>query len=147
MRVNCLVLGSQKDAWRPLLRSGYHSAYLLLGSLHQAGSVLGRSLDVIHTRPLLSSIGLCGSAGLYGGLAHRCSLPQCREAIAGLGNRDGTFSWGSRVGMSMEKVLFSFGSRTTSRPWPADTAYTGPPALTVGWFLSVEISSCMKEWS
>ena len=35
----------------------------------------------------------------------------------------------------------------TSAPWPAETAYTGPPALTVGRFLSVVISSCMNEWS
>src|SRR4030081_2980162 len=99
MSVNCLVLGSQKDAWRPLLRSGYHSAYLLLGSLHQAGSVFGRSLEVIHTRPLLSNIGLCGSAGSYGGLDHKCSLPQNIEGRFGEGNRDGTLSLASRVGM------------------------------------------------
>src|SRR5205814_1294587 len=82
-----------------------------------------------------------------GGFAQRCSLPQCSDAIAGFGKRDGTVSFGALVGMSTVYVLFSFGSITTSWPCPADTAYTGPPPFTVGRFLSVEASSCMKEWS
>src|SRR5580698_10036516 len=101
MSVNCLVFGSQNDAWRPLLRMGNQSAYLLaVGSLHQLGSVLLRIFDVIHTRPLLSIIGLCGSAGSYGGLDHRCSLPQNSEGRLGDGKREGTLSFASRVGMS-----------------------------------------------
>ena len=64
-----------------------------------------RIFDVIHTRPLLSIIGLCGSAGSYGGFAHRCSLPQCSDGRFGAGKRDGTFSFGSRVGMSSANVL------------------------------------------
>src|SRR5205085_10081949 len=93
-----------------------------VGSLHHFGSSLPRIFDVIHTRPWLSNIGLCGSAGLYGGLPHRCSLPQCSDGRFGAGNRDGTFSRGSRVGMSSANVLFSFGFSTTSCPCPADTA-------------------------
>ena len=60
-----------------------------------------RIFDVIQTRPLLSSIGLWGSAGSYGGLAHRCSLPQCSDGRFGAGKRDGTSAFGARVGMSM----------------------------------------------
>src|SRR5258708_31770556 len=104
-----------------------------------------RIFVVNQTRFLLSIIGLWGSAGLYGGLAHRCSFPQWSDGRLGAGKREGTFSLGSRVGMSRANVLFSFGSSTTSWPCPADTAYTLPPAFTVGRFLSVEISSCMNE--
>src|SRR5580704_16965630 len=108
MSVNCLVFGSQNEAWRPLLRIGNQSAYLLaVGSLHQLGSALLRILDVSHTRPLLSIIGLCGSAGSYGGLDHRCSLPQNMEGRFGEGKRDGTLSLGSRSGMSSAYVLLS----------------------------------------
>src|SRR3954463_12607180 len=99
MSVNSLVLGSQNDAWRALERSGNHSAYLFDGSLHQLGSALPRIFEVIQTRPLLSIIGLCGSAGSYGGFDHRCSLPQNIEGRFGEGKRDGTLSFGSRVGM------------------------------------------------
>src|SRR5690349_7006210 len=103
MRVNCLVFGSQNDAWRALPRSGNHSAYLLaLASLHQEGSVLLRILEVIQTRPLLSIIGLCGSAGSYGGFAQRCSSPQNMEGRLGEGKREGTLSLASRVEMSSE---------------------------------------------
>src|SRR5688572_1255607 len=105
-----------------LVVSGNHSAYLLPALLHHDGSALPRIFDVIHTRPLLSNIGLCGSAGLYGGLAHRCWLPKCSDGRPGAGKRDGTFSRGSRVGMSIASVLFWPGSSTTSWPWPADTA-------------------------
>src|SRR6185295_84306 len=106
----------------PLARSGNQSAYLFDGSLHHAGSWLARIFDVIQTRPLLSNIGLWGSAGSYGGLPHRCSLPQWIDGRLGAGKRDGTCSRGSRVGMSSATVLLSFGLRTTSWPWPADTA-------------------------
>src|SRR5580693_8667073 len=103
MSVNCLVFGSQNDAWRPLVRIGNQSAYLLaVGSLHQLGSLLLRILDVIQTRPLLSIIGLCGSAGSYGGLDHRCSLPQNIDGRLGDGKREGSLSLASRVGMSSE---------------------------------------------
>src|SRR3974390_238377 len=95
------------DAWRALLRRGNQSAYLLLGSLHQAGSVLPRIFVVSHTRPLLSIIGLCGSAGSYGGFDHRCSSPQKSDGRTGAGKREGTLSFVSRVGMSIEYVLLS----------------------------------------
>src|SRR5580658_3375578 len=108
MSVNCLVFGSQNDAWRPLLRIGNQSAYLLaVGSLHQLGSVLPRILEVIQTRPLLSIIGLCGSAGSYGGFDHKCSLPQNIDGRFGDGKREGTLSLDSRVGISIEYVLLS----------------------------------------
>src|ERR1043166_9533971 len=122
MSVNCFVFGSQYEACRPLLVSGNHSANLFVALLHHDGFWLLRIFDVIHTRPLLSSIGLCGSAGTYGGFAQRCSSPQCSDGRNGGGKRDGTFSRGSRVGISSATVLFSFGSRTTSWPWPAETA-------------------------
>src|SRR5688572_28322325 len=128
-----------------LVVSGNHSAYLLPALLHHDGSALPRIFDVIHTRPLLSSIGLCGSAGLYGGFAHRCSSPQKKDGRFGRGKRDGTFKRGSRVGISSSSVRCVFGSSITSAPCPAETAYTGPPALTVGRLRSVVASSCMNE--
>src|ERR1700722_5509802 len=63
INVNSRVFGSKNEACRPLLLSGNQAAYLLFGSLHQPGSLLPRIFDVIQTRPLLSIMGLCGSAG------------------------------------------------------------------------------------
>src|ERR1700733_7056620 len=63
INVNSRVFGSKNEACRPLLRRGNQAAYLFPGSLHQAGSWLPRIFDVIQTRPLLSIMGLCGSAG------------------------------------------------------------------------------------
>src|SRR5919198_2832186 len=135
------------DTCRKLDCSGNHSANLLDGSLHHAGSWFGRIFDVIQTRPLLSIIGLWGSAGLYGGLPHRCCSPHHNDGRLGLGKRDGTSVRGARVGISSSNVLFSFGSSITSEPCPAETAYTRPPPLIRGLFFDVETSSCMNEWS
>src|ERR1700733_6566843 len=63
INVNSRVFGSKNEACRPLLRRGNQAAYLFPGSLHHAGSWLPRIFDVIQTRPLLSIMGLCGSAG------------------------------------------------------------------------------------
>src|SRR5215510_2608391 len=106
MSTNCFVFGSKNDAWRPLLRSGNHAAYLFEGSLHQLGSALGRIFDVIHTRPLLSSIGLCGSAGLYGGFAQRWVSPHHNDGRFGFGKRDGTSARAARVGISISSAEF-----------------------------------------
>src|SRR3954465_2821585 len=109
MSVNFFVCGSCYDPGRPLLCSGNQSANLFVALLHHDGSWLLRIFDVIQTRPLLSSIGLWGSAGSYGGVDHRCSLPQWSDGRVGAGKRDGTFSRASRVGMSRLTVLLSFG--------------------------------------
>ena len=63
--VNFCVTGSKNEAWRPPDRGVHQAAYLFSGSLHQAGGRRApRIFEVSQTRPLLSIIGLCGSAGL-----------------------------------------------------------------------------------
>src|ERR1700676_4088826 len=59
MSVTCFVFGSYIASCRPLVLSGNKTAEgLPEPSLQKAGFSLGRILDVIHTRPFSSTIGL-----------------------------------------------------------------------------------------
>src|SRR5207302_7330630 len=109
MSVTCLVFGSYTASCRPLVFSGNKTADgWLEPSLQNTGFSLGRILEVIHTRPFSSNIGLCTLAWL----CQMTSCPQYSEGATTLssaldgvvGSRTGTLTWrgvaltGSRTG-------------------------------------------------
>src|SRR5437762_13339703 len=108
MSVNCLVLGSYIASWRPLFLSGNKTAEGWLDpSLQNAGFSLGRILEVIHTRPFSSNIGLCTLAWL----CQMASSPQYGEGAAMLSSAlDGVF--GSRTCRLILLAAAFTGSRT-----------------------------------
>ena len=109
MSVTCLVFGSYTASCRPLVFSGNKTADgWLEPSLQNTGLSLGRILEVIHTRPFSSNIGLWTLAWL-------CQIASCSQngegattlssALDGVfGSRTGNFTWlvteftGSRTG-------------------------------------------------
>src|SRR5690242_12224983 len=94
MSVTFFVFGSYTASCRPLLFSGSRTAEGWLDpSLQNAGLSLGRILEVIHTRPFSSNIGLCTLAWLR----QIASSPQYGEGATTLSSAlDGVF--GSRTG-------------------------------------------------
>src|SRR6266566_5585590 len=81
MSVTWFVFGSYIASWRPLLFSGNKAAEGWLDpSLQNAGLSLGRILEVIHTRPFSSNIGLCTLAWL----CQMASSPQYGEGATTL---------------------------------------------------------------
>src|SRR5882724_6325165 len=108
MSVTCFVFGSYIASWRPLVLSGNNAAEgWREPCLQKAGFSLGRILDVIHTRPCASNIGLCTLAWL----CQMASSPQYGEAAGGLSLAlDGVF--GSRTGTLTRFAIALTGSRT-----------------------------------
>src|SRR5881396_726244 len=108
MSVTWFVFGSYIASWRPLFLSGNKTAEGWLDpSLQNAGFSLGRILEVIHTRPFSSNIGLCTLAWL----CQMASSPQYGEGAAMLSSAlDGVF--GSRTGTLTCFATAPTGSRT-----------------------------------
>src|SRR5713226_1638837 len=108
MSVICLVRGSYTASCRPLVLSGNNTAAGWLDpSLQNAGLSLGRILEVNHTRPFSSNIGLCTLAWL----CQMASSPQYGEGAGSLSSAlDGVF--GSRTGTLTWLAAAPTGSRT-----------------------------------
>src|SRR5712664_255446 len=108
MSVTCVVFGSYIASCRPLVLSGNKTADgWLEPSLQNAGLSLGRILEVIHTRPFSSNIGLCTLAWL----CQIASSPQNGEGATTLSSAlDGVF--GSRTGSLTWLAVAASGSRT-----------------------------------
>src|SRR3989440_1041443 len=108
MSVTCLVFGSYTASCRPLVFSGNKTADgWLEPSLQNTGLSLGRILEVIHTRPFSSNIGLWTLAWL----CQIASSPQYGEGAAMLSSAlDGVF--GSRTGTLTCFATAPSGSRT-----------------------------------
>src|SRR6266568_4911520 len=108
MRVAWFVFGSYIASWRPLLFSGNRTAEGWLDpSLQNAGLSFGRILEVIHTRPFSSNIGLCTLAWL----CQIASSPQYGEGATTLSSAlDGVFV--SRTGSLTWLAVAASGSRT-----------------------------------
>src|SRR5713101_9721070 len=108
MSVACFVFGSYTASCRPLVLSENKTVHgWLEPSLQNAGLSLGRILEVIHTRPFSSNIGLCTLAWL----CQMGSSPQYGEGATTLSSAlDGVF--GSRTGNFTWLVTQFTGSRT-----------------------------------
>src|SRR6266576_7188691 len=108
MSVTCFVFGSYTASCRPLVLRGNRTAEAWLEpSLQNAGFSPGRILEVNHTRPFSSNIGLCT-------LARLCQIgssPQYGEGATTLSSAlDGVF--GSRTGTVTWRGVALSGSRT-----------------------------------
>src|SRR5258708_39871036 len=137
MSVNCLVFGSYMASCRPLRFSGNNFAEGWLDlSLQYAGLSGGRMADVNHTRPCSSNMGLC----MLAWLSQIASPPQYAEGCSGL---SGPGVFGSRTGIFTCVARLCAGSRTgTESVLSSGDPYSIPLALSEGFRLSVEISSC-----
>src|SRR5690606_39619834 len=89
-------------------------------SRHHAGFAGLRTDDVSQSRPLPSTIGLCGSDGCS--LPQWCALPQNGEAPVGGGKRVDICAGSCRVGITTSCVIWVSGSRIVIFPCPLDTA-------------------------
>src|SRR6267378_8022756 len=108
MRVTCFVAGSYIASCRPLVLRGNKTAEGWLDpSLQNAGFSLPRILEVIHTRPCPSNIGLW----TLDWLCQIASSPQYGEGATTLSSAlDGVF--GSRTGTLTWRAVALPGSRT-----------------------------------
>src|SRR6266699_2619579 len=107
MSVTSLVFGSYMARCRSLVARGKSFAEGLSDpSLQKAGLSLGRTLDVNHTRPSSSNIGLCTLALLF----QIASSPQYGESASGFPAAKGVF--GSRTDTSTLLDVWRTGSRT-----------------------------------
>src|SRR5215216_1851259 len=102
------VFGSYTARWRPELLSGKSFAEGWLdAALQKAGLSGPRTLDVIHTRPFSSNIGLC----TFARLVQIASIPQYGEGAATCGGAAGGM-FGSRSVTGTRVAVWVFGSST-----------------------------------
>src|SRR5438093_1581386 len=101
------LFGSNSASCRPELFNGNSLADgWFEPSRQNAGFSAGRIVDVIHTRPFSSNIGLCTLFLLV----QRTSFPQYGDGAGIAGGVDGVF--GSRTDSSTRRTVFLTGSST-----------------------------------